>query len=608
MRRLALLLSAVCSFGCAPSEVEVSRAPIINGMRETGYPEVVAVYWMSGASAGGLCSGTVIGPYAILTAKHCVFEETATGYRAVAPSEFFVLVGDDLNSPGGVSEVHYVAEVRTTPGSDVNADVENGYDIAVLLLRDRITVTPREVATSGPVRGEAATIVGFGRTSTVDPDSAGVKYRGETRIDMVGTRQLSALGSSGTCQGDSGGPIFDPAGRVTGITSYGFGRCETRFPSVFVRTAAFRSLITDALAFVPPCEPTGETCNGIDDDCDGTIDDGLGCAPIGSPCTDSSECLRSTCEDLGDGTRICTGTCFIDAPRDCPAGLYCRVNGCGSGLCAPGAPGAGATGAPCTSDGECASGYCAPLRSGSVCAAPCCPDGGIFCGDPTLVCDLVPGGDGRGACVPPELASGPRAFGSPCMADDECLSGRCADPGEYCTEVCDASTPCPLGYRCSSRDGAGTCLLGELAPTGGPCSTPDDCRDASAACVEGVCAGACDGSEGSCPDGFACTASSAGDVCLRPGAGLGDACMTNEECRSGICTPLGCTIICDALTCPEGFACQPAGAASACLRPQTSGGCSALRRGSAHGGSLAALGLVAAALGLLVGRRRADRR
>src|SRR5262245_46609450 len=86
---LALALSLSLVPACAPvTSAEVAEESIINGTRVTGtYPSVVAVYWQMGTTAGGLCTGTVIGPYAILTAKHCVFNENADGSYTAVPAE-----------------------------------------------------------------------------------------------------------------------------------------------------------------------------------------------------------------------------------------------------------------------------------------------------------------------------------------------------------------------------------------------------------------------------------------------------------------------------------------------------------------------------------------
>jgi secreted trypsin-like serine protease len=599
MRSLASLFAVLALAGCAPvSSDAASEASIIRGTREMGYPEVVAVYWMSGASAGGLCTGTVIGPHAILTAKHCVFEETGTGYSAVPASDFLVLVGHDINAEGGVTEVHYVAEVRTTPGSDIDADVENGTDIAILLLRDTISIPPRATATSGPSSGDPVTAVGFGRTSTTDADSAGVKYRGAMTVDEVGMRQLSADGTSWTCQGDSGGPLIDASGAVVGITSFGFGRdCRVSL-SVFVRVPYYRTLIADALAWAPPCEPRAESCNGLDDDCNGTVDEGIACTQPGEPCAASTECFLGTCEEIG-GAMICTRNCFPDAPLDCPAGLYCEVTACGGGRCVPGGPGAGAAGTPCSSDGDCASEHCAPLRGGSLCGEPCCPGSEVFCADGTHVCDLVPGSDGRGACIPAELATGPAPFGSACDEDAACLDGHCADPGAFCTRACDAATPCPGGYHCSG----GLCAAGDLAPNGAACMRAEDCADPGALCFEGACARPCAVAE-DCPLGIGCNVTDEGMLCVREGTALGEVCDTNEECRSGICAPrVACTVLCNPGTCPEGYACELVGTVNACFRPgaRNTGGCSA-SRGAPGGMAMAALSAVVAIVA--VRRRR----
>jgi hypothetical protein len=589
----AVLTIALGAPGCMPAgEADAIGAEesIINGTRETGYPEVVAVYWQMGSTAGGLCTGTVIGPYAILTAKHCVFSENPDGSHTLVPAaNFYVIETDDINSgdimPGDVNQVF---EVRTTPGSNIDSDVSNGRDIAILILRDAIDVAPRGVATGGPSIGENVTAVGFGRTSTTDTMSAGVKYRGAMRVSMVGTYQILAgaapSGGGWTCQGDSGGPLIDAAGNVTGITSYGFDRSCRVDDSVFVRVTAFRSLIDSALAFVPPCTPSGETCNGLDDDCDGTPDDGIGCIEPGNACTESRECSRGTCEDVG-GAMLCTRSCFPDSPMGCPTGLYCEVTGCGSGRCIPGAVGGAPDGTACTADTDCASGHCPTLRAGRYCGTACCPMFDVHCADPTAVCDLIPGAMGAGACVPAELAMGPRPFGSPCT-------------------VCDpaASSFCPIGYHCS----AGACVVGDLAPPGGRCASASDCRD-GLECVEGACASACDpAATDACPLGTSCEPEAGMNVCVPPGVSLGEACMTNADCRSMICATV-CTTLCDTVACPSGFECVPVGEYMACLPPgagrPVSGGCAA-----SPAGARAPLGVALVLAALALAKSRARRR
>ncbi|MBW2460829.1 MAG: trypsin-like serine protease, partial [Deltaproteobacteria bacterium] len=273
--------------------------------------------------AGGLCTGSVIGPYAIMTAKHCVFE----GSRPLASSQFLVLVGSDIQSMGGVESFHPVIEIRTTAGTDISADIENGNDIAILLLDAPIGVPAIPIETGAPVTGAAVTVVGFGRTMTgvPSPTDSGVKYRGTTRVDRVGSRIFETVGSSWTCQGDSGGPVWNTAsGRIIGITSFGIGeRCMFR-NSYFSRVDIHRSLIADALSYAPVCAPETEVCDGVDNDCNGMVDEG--CTPLGEPCSSDGECARGGCEDV-DGTRVCVRDCdptdairvlMVSAPRAAP--------------------------------------------------------------------------------------------------------------------------------------------------------------------------------------------------------------------------------------------------------------------------------------------------
>ncbi|HEY3354847.1 MAG TPA: putative metal-binding motif-containing protein, partial [Polyangia bacterium] len=96
------------------------------------------------------------------------------------------------------------------------------------------------------------------------------------------------------------------------------------------------------------CTPPAEVCNGVDDDCDGVADNGFACVrgAAGIPCT-------TTCGSTGTGT--CTASCTVPAPAACtpPAevcngvdddcdGVIDNGNNACNGACAlaaqPGAP------------------------------------------------------------------------------------------------------------------------------------------------------------------------------------------------------------------------------------------------------------------------------
>ena len=55
------------------------------------------------------------------------------------------------------------------------------------------------------------------------------------------------------------------------------------------------------------CAATSEICNGMDDDCDGTADDGFACVQ-GMPAS-----CTTTCGSMG--TTTCTASCTLD-PED----------------------------------------------------------------------------------------------------------------------------------------------------------------------------------------------------------------------------------------------------------------------------------------------------
>ena len=198
-----------------------------------------------------------------------------------------------------------------------------------------------------------------------------------------------------------------------------------------------------------PCDagtPAGEICNGLDDDCNGIVDDGF---PASTPCQKSNGFGVCTGESvcLGGLGQVCKApdpageTCnFVD--DDCDGtvddgftdaqGRYVSDDHCG------------ACNKSCGSTvSNSASEKCDAAKAIPQCVATSCAPGFFLLNEVQ--------------CVQNQAIQC-----SPCAVDDTCFGGKCTTVGsaKYCLDACTVEADCDEGYSCQNslcRPDIGSC-------------------------------------------------------------------------------------------------------------------------------------------------------
>jgi len=328
----------------------------------------------------GICSGALILPNVVATARHCVdqspqivnCDENPTFGGRKGGS---IRVTTNTTMAGATSGWYGVSSIHVPDDDHIC-----GNDIALLVLSQSIPASVTKPITPGVqylmwdpdqykpfFRG-----IGYGNTS---PQGGGSGTRrlskpisvlcipGSPDMDCPdGFSPKEFVGGDGTCSGDSGSSAFESDSLKNGApVSFGVlsrggesadgTRCQG---SAYIRFDAHRDLVLEVAKLAsndwtlypepawtekkPPPSPRPKDA-GSDSSPPTTEPSGRG---LGEACEEDDECASSICADPGDGALVCSRECDESRTSSCPKGYECRESLCLPPV-TPAAPSAGPT-------------------------------------------------------------------------------------------------------------------------------------------------------------------------------------------------------------------------------------------------------------------------
>ena len=217
---IAVLATALAGvLGASSGAVAAPVGPyIIGGGTVSSAPWAAAVF----SNGSFTCSGTIIAPQWVLTARHCL------------GGTMSVRVGSVYRSSGGVTRT-----VSATYGR---------YDLALMRLSSSVSTTYVTLANSNPPIGSTNSIYGWGMTcysgcsASEQLKTANVQVTSNSATDAYGGQAIRSSRINGNAwRGDSGGPQFYNGAQV-GVASTADGQSIQNYGSVAFNRAWITSV------------------------------------------------------------------------------------------------------------------------------------------------------------------------------------------------------------------------------------------------------------------------------------------------------------------------------------------------------------------------------